>query len=486
MALIKRIRHLLSRLFNLLRRESAFEEEHPETKEERKRVEILACEVLAATRAVPTHPCAEVRSKKWPSEERFPYDGGAIGLLNAGKDCEWPQRILSPRQIDELNHSSKLLPNGTFLTQQLNAPCGDLGGFWDERKEWQVLGIAVCKKLRVCQRICEQASFAAEKENAVRTVAACILSTGVTKAKRDGFEGLTFRPLVYERELAPDATPEARKEWRDIASKLRRRLFLSARHGNGNAKRKPAQQVESVIQPERPTESSRILLRSSDMMPPGIAHMRTLYKQASHELTERLYEAAKPHCRISAYMFVVQREYTSDYPYDDGSIGKPIRETLYLCKDVESYKNLATMVAERAPEKITREMLSLLRKEIAGRRIVDAWHNELLDGSPWKSGLSVHKKFTEGLETMFRILQKAVIARSEGTKGKGAKDASLALPDLTQPNLSGFTAFDLDWRASVKQLEWHAGVMRKKRNVLRETRSLEALCELPCWAVCYV
>ncbi|KAI7547621.1 hypothetical protein KC331_g4909 [Hortaea werneckii] len=222
------------------------------------------------------------------------------------------------------------------------------------------------------------------------------------------------------------------------------------------------------------------------MMPPGIAHMRTLYKQASHELTERLYEAAKPHCRISAYMFVVQREYTSDYPYDDGSIGKPIRETLYLCKDVESYKNLATMVAERAPEKITREMLSLLRKEIAGRRIVDAWHNELLDGSPWKSGLSVHKKFTEGLETMFRILQKAVIARSEGTKGKGAKDASLALPDLTQPNLSGFTAFDLDWRASVKQLEWHAGVMRKKRNVLRETRSLEALCELPCWAVCYV
>ncbi|KAI6912407.1 hypothetical protein KC318_g6532 [Hortaea werneckii] len=487
MALIKRIRHLLGRLFNLLRRESAFEEEHPETREERNRVEALVCEVLAATRAVLTHPCAKVRSKNWPNEEeKYPYDGGAIGLLNAGEDCEWPQRILSPRQIDELIHSSKPLPYGAYLTQQLNAPCGDLGGFWDEREEWQVLGIAVCKKLRIRQRICEQASFAAEKENALRRVAACTLSVGFTTAKRDGFEGLTFRPLVYEREFASDATPEARKEWRGIAIKLRRRLFLSARHESGNAKRKPARQVESVIQPEMPTKSSRMLLNADDWMPPGIAHMRTLYKQVGRELTELLYEAAEAHCRIDDYMFVVEREYASDYQYDDGSIGKPIRETLYLCKDVESYQRLATILVEEAPEKITRDMLSLLRKEIAGRRIVDAWHNELLDGSPQRSGLRVHKKFTEGLETMFPIFQTAVLARSEGTKGKGAKDASLALPDLTQPSLSGATAFDRNWRASVKQLEWHAGVMRKKRDVLRDTRNLEALLELPCWAVCYV
>ncbi|KAI6909910.1 hypothetical protein KC318_g2323 [Hortaea werneckii] len=376
MALIKWMRRLLGRLFELLRRETAFEEERPETREERKRVETLVCEVLAATRAVLTHPCAEVRSKNWPNEEgRSPYDGGAIGLLNAGEDCEWPQRILSLRQIDELILSSKHLPNGAYLTQQLNAPCGDLGGFWGERKEWQVLGIAVCKKLRIRQRICEQVSFAAEKENA---------------------------------------------------------------------------------------------------------------KQAGRELTERLYEAAKPHCRIEAYMFVVKREYIPYYQYDDGSIGKPTRETLYLFKDVEFYQRLATILAEKAPEKITRDMLSLLRKEIAGRRIVDAWHNELLDGSPRKSELRVHKKFTEGLETMFPISQTAVLARSEGTKRTRAKDASLVLPDLTQPSLSGVTAFDIDWRASVKQLEWHAGMMRKKRDILRDTRSVEALLELPCWAVCYV
>ncbi|GAB1742506.1 hypothetical protein NU219Hw_g8049t1 [Hortaea werneckii] len=462
-------KNLLGRLFNLPRRVRAFEEEHPETREERKRVEALVCEVLAATQAVLTHPCAEARSKNSPNEEvTFPYDGGAIGLLNAGEDCEWPQRILSPRQIDELIHSSKLLPYGAYLTQQLNVPCGDLGGFWDERKEWQVLGIAVCKKLRIRQRICEQVSFAAEKENALRRVAACTLSTAVTTAKRDGFEGLAFRPLVYDSEFAPDATRETEEEWRDIAFKLRRRFFRSASLESGNAKTKPTLQVESVIQPETPTKSSRMLLNTDDLMPPGIAHMRTLYKQAGRELTERLYEAAKPHCRISAYMFVAQREYTTDYLYDDGSIAKPIRETLYLCKDVESYQKLATIIAEKAPETLTRKVLSLLRKEIAGRRIVDAWHNELLDGSSRKSGLRVHKNFTEG------------------TKGKGAKDASLALPDLTQPNHSGATEFDSRWRASVKQLEWHAGVMRKKRDVLRDTQSLEALLELPCWAVCYV
>ncbi|KAI7240856.1 hypothetical protein KC330_g973 [Hortaea werneckii] len=235
-----------------------------------------------------------------------------------------------------------------------------------------------------------------------------------------------------------------------------------------------------------PTKSSRMLLKTDDWMPSGIAHMRTLYKQAGRELTERLYETTKPHCRIEAYVSVVQREYTSNYHYDDGSIGKPTREILYLCKDVESYQQLATIVAEKAPEKITRDMLTVPRKEIAGRRVVDAWHNELLDGSPQKSGLRVHKKFTEGLETMFPIFRIAVLARSEGTKGTRAKDASLALPDLTQPSPSGATAFDSYWRASVKQLEWHAGVMRKKSDVLQDTRSLEALCELPCWAVCYV
>ncbi|KAI7217496.1 hypothetical protein KC333_g4199 [Hortaea werneckii] len=487
MALINWIRRLRGKLCNLLRCKPASGDENPAVTEEKKRIEALACEVLAATRAVLTHPCAEACSSKLRNEEKKPiYDGGAIGLLKAGEDCEWPQRILSPRQIDELIRSSKLLPNGAYLTQQLNAPCGDLGGFWDEQKEWQVLGIAVCKKLRIRQRICEQVLFAAEKENAVRTVAACNLSIGVATVKRDGFEGLTFRPLVYEREFAPDATLGARGKWRGIAFKLRRRLFLSARRESESVKRKSARQVESVIQPERPTESSRMLLRSSDMMPPGIAHMRTLYKQAGRKLTELLYEAAKPHCRISAYMFVVQREYTSDYQYYDGSIGKPIRETLYLCKDVESYQKLATILAQEAPEKITRDMLSLLRKEIAGRRIVDAWHNELLDGSPRKTGLRVHKKLTEGLETAFPIFQTAVLACSEGTKGTRAKDASLVLPDLTQPSSSGFTAFDLDWRASVKQLEWHAGVMRKKRDVLRDTRNLEALLELPCWAVRYV
>lgn len=320
----------------------------------------------------------------------------------------------------------------------------------------------------------------------MRRVAGCILSTGVTIAKRDGFEGLTFRPLVYEREFAPGATPEAKKEWRGIASELRGQFFRSARHENENAKRKPALQVESVIQPETPTESSRKLLNTDDRMPPGIAHMRTLYKQAGRELTERLYEAAKPHCRIETYMFVVKREYIPYYQYDDGSIGKPTRETLYLFKDVESYQRLATILVEKAPEKISREMLSLLRKEIAGRRVVDAWHNELLDGSPRKSELRSHKKFTEGLETTFPIFQTAVLARSDGTKGTRAKDASLVLPDLTQPSLSGVTAFDIDWRASVKQLEWHAGMMRKKRDILRDTRSLEALCELPHWAVCYV
>ncbi|GAB1733638.1 hypothetical protein NU195Hw_g1097t1 [Hortaea werneckii] len=484
MALIEWIRRLRGRLCNRLRPNTASEDDHP-IKEEKKQVEAVACEVLAATRAVLTHPCVEVRSSNRPNEEkRPPYDGGAIGLLNAGQDCEWPQTILSQRQIDELILSSKHLPNGAYLTQQLNAPCGDLGGFWNERKEWQVLGIAVCKKLRIRERIREQVSFAAEKENGVRRTATCALSTGVNTAKKDGFEGLTLRPLVYEHEFAPDATPEAKEEWRGIASVLRRRFFL--RSESENAKRKPAVQVESVIQPETPTTSSGMLLKTEEYMPSGIAHMRTLYKEAGHKLTERLYQAAKPHCQISAYMFVVQREYTPYYLYDDGSIRRTIRETLHLPQDVEAYKNVATIVAEKAPEKITREMLSLLRQEIAGRRIVDAWHNELLDGSSQKSGLRVHKNFTEGLETMYPILQKVVRARS-GEKGReGGKDTSLALPDSTQPSLSGATAFDSFWRASVKQLEFHAEVMRKKRDVLRDTRTQELLLELPCWAVCYI
>ena len=487
MAFFKWIRRLRGKLCNLLRCRPASGDEHPDVTEERKRIDAIACEVLAATRAVLTHPCAEVcGSNLRNGENGYAYDGGAIGILNTGEDCEWPQNIISARRIDELILSKKHLPNGAYLTQQFNAPCGDLGGFWDERKEWQVLSITVCKKLRIRKRICEQVSFAAEKKNAMRMVAACTLNTGVNTAKRDDFEGLTLRPLEYEREFTPDATLGAREKRRGIAFKLRRRLFLSARHESKNAKRQPTLQVESVIQPETPTKSSRMLLKTNEWMPSRIAHMRTLYKQAGRELTERLYEAAKPHCRISAYMFVVQREYTSDYPYDDGSIGGTIRETLYLCKEVESYQKLATIVAEKAPEKITREMVILLRKEIAGRRIVDAWHNELLDGSPQKSGLRVHKKFTKGLEMTFPIFQTAVLARAEGTKGNGIKNASLALPEPTQPSLSGVTAFDVEWRASVKQLEWHAGMMRKKRDLLRDTRSLEALCELPCWAVCYV
>ncbi|KAI7186832.1 hypothetical protein KC363_g6363 [Hortaea werneckii] len=466
MGLIKWIRRLRGKVRNLLRRTTASEDEQPIAEEE-SRVEALACEVLAATRVVLTHPCAEVRSSNCSSDEkRCPYDGGAIGLLNAAEDCEWPQRILSPRQVDELIHSSKLLPYGAYLTQQLNAPCGDLGGFCDQRTEWQALGIAVCKKIRIRERIREQVLFAAEKENVVRSVAACTLGTGVTLTEGDGFGGLTLRPLVYERDFAPDATPEARKEWCDVASKLRQRFFLSALHENGNLKRKPAVQVESVIQPETPSKSSRMLLKTNEHMYPGIAHMRTLYKQAGHKLTECLYEAAKPHCRISAYMFVVEREYNPCYLYDDGSTGRTIRETLYFPKDVEAYQNVATIVTDKAFEKITREVLSLLRQEIAGRRIVDAWHNELLDGSPQKSGLRVHKKFTEGLETMYAILQKSVLARSDGEGTEGGKHKSLALPDVTQPNLSGATAFDSYWRTSVKQLEYHAGVMRKKRDVL--------------------
>ncbi|KAI6817975.1 hypothetical protein KC332_g12934 [Hortaea werneckii] len=486
MPLVRWIRRLRGKVRNLLRRKAASEDEQA-IAEEKTRVEALAYEVLVATRVVLTHPCAKVHSSNQPNgEKEFPYDGGAIGLLNAGEDCEWPQRILSPRQIDELIHSSKLLPYGAYLTQQLNAPCGDLGGFWHERTEWQVLGIAVCKKIRIRERIREQVLFAAEKENVVRRVAACTLGTGVAPSEGDGFRGLTLRPLVYERDFAPDATPEARKEWRDIASKLRQRFFLSALHENENAKRKPAVQVESVIRPETPTKSSRMLLKTDEYMSPGIAHMRTLYKQAGHKLTECLYEAAKPHCRISAYMFVVEREYTPDYLYDDGSIGRTTRETLYLPKDLEAYQNVATIVADEAPERITREVLSLLRQEIAGRRVVDAWHNELLDGSPQKSGLGVHKKFTEGLETMFPISQKVVIACSNEEGREGGKDKSLALPDITQPNLSGATAFDSCWRTSVKQLEYHAGVMRKRRDVIGDTWRLEALLELPCWAVCYI
>ncbi|KAI7203993.1 hypothetical protein KC343_g9848 [Hortaea werneckii] len=434
-----------------------------------------------------THPCAKIRSSNCSTDEkRPPYDGGAIGLQNVGEDCGWPQMILSLRQVDEFILSSKHLPYASYLTQDLNAPCGGLGGCWDERKEWQVFGIGVCKRLRIRERIFEQVSFAAEKENAVRRVAACTLSIGVATAKKDGLEGLTLRPLVYEHEFAPDATLEAKKEWRDIASKLRRRFYLSARPENENAKRKRAVQVERVIQPETPTKSSRMPLRTEDYMPPGIAHMRTLYKEAGHKLTECLYEAAKSHCRISAYMFVIERDYTPDYRYDDGSTPRTIHETLYLPKNVEAYQNVAPIVADKAPEKIARDMLSLLRKEIAGRRIVDAWHNELLDGNPRKSGLEVHKNFTEGLETMYPILQKAVIARATESGKEGGKSTSLALPDPTKPSLAGMTAFDCDWRTSVKQLEYHAGMMRKKRDVLGDTQRLEALLELPCWAVCYI
>ncbi|KAI6864556.1 hypothetical protein KC323_g4740 [Hortaea werneckii] len=486
MGLIRWIRLLPSRLLRILRRKRAFEE-HPETREERKQAEALACEVLAATRAVLTHPCAEVRRKNRPNEEKTsPYDGGGIGLQNVGEDCGWPQMIFSLRQIDDLILSSKHLPYASYLTQDLNVPCGGLGGCWDERQEWQAFGIGVCRRLRIRERILEQVSFAAEKENAVRRVAACTLSIGVATAKRDGLEGLKLGALIYERDFAPDATPEAKKEWRGIASKLRRRFYLSARLESGNTKRKPAVQIESVIQPETPTKSSCTLLKAYEHMLPGIAHMRTLYKEAGHQLTECLYEAAKPHCRISAYMFVIERDYTPDYLYDDGSTRRTIHETLYLPKNVEAYQNVATIVADKAPEKITGDMLTLLRKEIAGRRIVDAWHNELLDGSPRKSGLRVHKNFTEGLETMYPILQKVVIARSDEKGREGGKDTSLALPDPTRPSLSRMAAFDWYWRTSVKQPEYHAGVMQKKRDVLRETRALEALLELPCWAVCYV
>ncbi|KAI6808410.1 FMN-linked oxidoreductase [Hortaea werneckii] len=421
------------------------------------------------------------------TEEVGPKVKKEVNLPAEAGDAEKEGTLKVPKEgmIDDLILSSKLLSNGAYLTPQLNAPCGDLGGFWDERKEWQVLGIAVCKKLRIRERIREQVSFAAEKESAVRRMAACTLSISVTTANRDGFEGLTLRALMYERDFAPDATPEAKKEWRGIASKLRRRFYLSARLESGNTKRKPAVQVESVIQPETPTKSSQMLLKADEYMPPGIAHMRTLYKEAGQKLTEYLYEAAKSHCRISAYMFDVEREYTPYYQYDDGSTRRTIHETLYLPKNVDAYRNVATVVAEKAPEKITRDMLILLRKEIAGRRIVDAWHNELLDGSPRKNGLRVHQNFTEGLETIYPILQKVVIARSD-EKGKGGKDTSLALPDPMQPNLSGTTAFDCDWRSGVKQLEYHAGVMRKKRDVLGDTQRLEALLELPCWAVCYI
>ena len=148
------------------------------------------------------------------------------------------------------------------------------------------------------------------------------------------------------------------------------------------------------------TRSKSLRLGRSYYFPRPMEVALKNYKVAGMQFAGLLHEAAKPHCYISAY---AGRKYVGDDRWR------------YFIREPKHYTTVARLLAERAPRRITMEMLVMLRTELMCRMMADDWHEAHSDGSPQRQNKD-HQDFTAILGETGQILMRAYVERKPRSK----------------------------------------------------------------------
>jgi len=126
--------------------------------------------------------------------------------------CERDMRIWRDERRTALTAEAAIvidrgLPLDIYEARSLAAPCGGLGGLWDERLEWQTLGIGICLRLHgmlVPHRLKKHEETAVEM---ISATAAAIFCDGFPQSM-----GGVSKVRVLSNDLAEGE--KAGKEWR--------------------------------------------------------------------------------------------------------------------------------------------------------------------------------------------------------------------------------------------------------------------------------
>lgn len=141
---------------------------------------------------------------------------------------------------------------------------------------------------------------------------------------------------------------------------------------------------------------------SQSSRPQGIRNVEIDYHRADDEFTDILKQAAKLYCSIEAFGKILTRE---TY-YEDISRWKIFPD--------ENYAVLAQIVVDNEPEKVTSEMMTQLKREMVGRRLVNRWYTDQTDVGQEKGDLDgSHRKFLETLQETMSILLPVFVKNCE-------------------------------------------------------------------------